>query len=85
MQKTLKTSRKDERFRVVDVVPGHPLSDRLLELGLQAGECLQVIHEAPLSGDPIVLEINGTRLALRRSEADLVLVEDLDAQAGAKP
>lgn len=72
--KTLKLAKKGDVCRVVDVVSGHPLSDRLLELGVQSGELLAVVHEAPFSGDPIVVDVCGTRLALRRSEAELIFV-----------
>ncbi|MEN9826583.1 MAG: hypothetical protein RI953_2328 [Pseudomonadota bacterium] len=83
--KSLKLARKDESFRILDVVSGHPLSERLLELGLQTGEFVKIVHEAPLSGDPIVLEVCGTKLALRREEAALIFVEDLSSENGAKP
>lgn len=83
--KSLKLSKKGDSYRIRDVVPGHPLSDRLLELGLQTGEIVEVIHEAPLSRDPIVISICGTRLALRREEAGLVLVDELTSTAGSTP
>jgi len=74
--KSLKSARKGESFRILDVVSGHPLSNRLIELGLHAGERVTIVHEAPVSGDPIILEVSGTRLALRRSDAALVLVDE---------
>lgn len=74
--KSLKLARKGDICQVVDVVTGHPLSDRLLELGVQSGELLAVVHEAPFSGDPIVVDVCGTRLALRRSEAELIFVSE---------
>ena len=41
---------------------------RLLELGLLPGEDVQVLGYAPL-GDPIAIQVRGTRLALRRKDA----------------
>ncbi|MEN9810926.1 MAG: hypothetical protein RLZZ488_2493 [Pseudomonadota bacterium] len=75
--KTLKSARKGDVCRVVDVVSGHPLSERLLELGVQSGELVRIVHEAPFSGDPIVVDVCGTRLALRRSEAELIFVSEM--------
>lgn len=60
---------------VLDVSTGHPLSERLVELGFVAGEAIEIVHEAPLSRDPIVVVCAGTRIALRRDEADLILVD----------
>lgn len=77
--KTLKLAKKGDVYRVVDVVSGHPFSERLLELGLHSGELVAVVHEAPFSGDPIVLDVCGTRLALRRAEAELIFVVDTSA------
>lgn len=79
---SLRSAKKGESFRIVDVVSGHSLSDRFLELGLQAGELISVVHEAPVSRDPIVLDLFGTRFALRRDEADLILVEKIFAERG---
>lgn len=80
--KSLKFAKKGDSFRITDVVTGHPLSNRLLELGLQAGERICVVHEAPWSRDPIVLDVCGTRLALRRDEAALILVEQEAVDSG---
>ncbi len=52
------------------------LKRRLREMGLVKGEKLKVEHIAPL-GDPIEVVIKGTRISLRKSEADLVEVEQL--------
>ncbi|MCA9056148.1 MAG: FeoA domain-containing protein [Planctomycetaceae bacterium] len=41
---------------------------RLLELGLLPGEEIEVLGYAPL-GDPIAIQVRGTRLALRRKDA----------------
>jgi ferrous iron transport protein A len=57
---------------VVAEVTGHdPASRRLLELGLLAGTRVRVVRRAPL-GDPVVYELRGYRLCLRRSDASRV-------------
>lgn len=46
---------------------------RLLDLGLTPGEEVAVVQEVPL-GDPLIVSVRGTRLALRRREAAWVWV-----------
>jgi Fe2+ transport system protein FeoA len=47
---------------------------RLMEMGLVPGTEITVTRHAPL-GDPIELTVRGTRLCLRRSDADCFLVD----------
>jgi len=47
---------------------------RLLEMGMTPGCHVKVIGVAPL-GDPLEVELRGYRLSLRRTEADLVLLQ----------
>jgi ferrous iron transport protein A len=47
---------------------------RLIELGFVAGESFEIIAEAMLGGDPIAVRIGGSCFALRRREAQAVLV-----------
>lgn len=51
-----------------------PLERRLLELGFANGEGLEVIAEARPGGDPFVVRLGTTTLALRRCEAESVWV-----------
>lgn len=45
-----------------------PVIQRLLELGLIEGKSVRVLRKAPF-GDPISIEFEGMRLALRAAEA----------------
>ena len=47
---------------------------RLLELGFVSGTLLHVVRLAPL-GDPMQVELHGSHISLRRSEARTILVE----------
>jgi Fe2+ transport system protein FeoA len=47
---------------------------RLLDLGLTPGEAIAVVQATPL-GDPLIVAIRGTRLALRRREAAWIWVQ----------
>ena len=48
--------------------PGE-LELRLLEFGFVEGARVEVLHEGPIGGDPIVVRLDDMRIALRRSEA----------------
>lgn len=50
---------------------------RLEDLGFVAGTRVRVERRAPM-GDPTIYELRGTRVALRREGAALVVVEDVD-------
>jgi ferrous iron transport protein A len=43
-------------------------------MGLLEGAEVELVHEAPVSRDPIAVRARGTLIALRRSEANLVRV-----------
>ena len=46
---------------------------KLMEMGLGQGETIRYIRKAPF-GDPLEFEVMGCRLAIRRSEADMIYV-----------
>lgn len=57
---------------VRQVAPG-PTGGRLGDLGILPGTRVEVVRRAPL-GDPLVLELRGYQLCLRRRDAALVIV-----------
>jgi len=54
--------------------PAHELERRLLEIGFVEGAWVEIIHEGLIGRDPIAVRLDDTRVALRRREADAVLV-----------
>ena len=48
---------------------------RLHEMGFDEGVDVEVLHRAPLGGDPIALRVGNMTIAIRRAEAALVGVE----------
>jgi ferrous iron transport protein A len=50
------------------------LERRLLEIGFVEGARVEILHEGPLGGDPIAVKLDDARVALRRREAQAVLV-----------
>jgi ferrous iron transport protein A len=57
--------------RVAKVFGSDDVSLRLMEMGVLPGASVRVLGAAPL-GDPIEIEVRGSRLGLRRSEAERV-------------
>lgn len=64
--------------RVLAISPqgddGAEMERRLLEIGFLEGGYIEVLHEGPLGGDPMVVRLNDSRLALRRKEAAHILI-----------
>ncbi|MEN8114035.1 MAG: FeoA family protein [Actinomycetota bacterium] len=50
-------------------------SRRFLELGLVPGERVTTVRIAPL-GDPLEFAVMGSRVAIRKSDADGILVQE---------
>ena len=51
------------------------VSTRLRELGFVPGESVQIVAHAPFGRDPIAVRVGYTRFALRRREAERVVIE----------
>ncbi len=54
------------------------LERRLIEIGFVEGARIQVLHEGFLGGDPIAVRVDDTTVAVRRRDAQLVLVDPED-------
>ncbi|ALM87232.1 FeoA domain-containing protein [Bordetella sp. N] len=59
---------------VVDLATPDPVAARLRDLGFVAGEPVRLAAKGPFGGDPLLIAIGTTRFALRRNEADRVMV-----------
>jgi len=64
------------RARVAEVKGGGKHQRRMLDMGLVPGAEVAVIRTSPL-GNPVEYRVKGTSIALRRSDADTVLVEEV--------
>ena len=65
------------RARVTAVSGSGNVARRLMEMGVVPGAPVRVIKTAPL-GDPIEVRVRGYHLALRRTEAQTILVVTSD-------
>mgnify|MGYP000919534045 CR=1 FL=1 len=84
---SLDLCQKGDRLRIVDLVaqPRFGAQDeqvtlRLKELGFLPGSHLLVIGFGLLGHDPLAVQVNGTKFALRRAEAAKILVERMQME-----
>lgn len=63
-------------------LPAGELERRLIEMGFVEGARVEILHEGFPKRDPIAVRVNDHTVALRRAEADAVLVKCIGAQAG---
>ncbi len=60
---------------VTDQHSADAVAARLRDLGFVQGEPVRVVATAPWGGDPIVVQIGSTRFALRRAEAQRIMLQ----------
>lgn len=71
----IKLSKHNPRARVVGFVDeSSTYAKRLQTLGFTLGARIEFLHAAPF-GDPIQIWVRGSRIALRRHEAEALLLE----------
>lgn len=71
---TLKKGQKGTIYRLNPPQGDLSLATRLLEMGFVEGSSVEVLHEAPLSKDPIAIRVRGSMIAMRRQEANAIEV-----------
>lgn len=64
-----KFGRDDER------IAGFDMAERLRELGFIEGLTFEVLHQAPFGQDPMAVRVGNMTVALRRRDANIILVE----------
>ena len=63
-----------ETGTVPDCIAAAELERLLLEIGFVEGAAIEILHEGFIRGDPIAVRLDDMRVALRRREADAILV-----------
>ncbi|MGY8985862.1 MAG: FeoA family protein [Sphingomonadales bacterium] len=66
--------------QIYDIHPTSPqlfpdLCSRLIEIGFDEGARIEVLHESPISKNPMAIEVNGRIIAIRRIEAEAIEVK----------
>ena len=59
--------------------PAEELERRLLELGFIEGAPVEIVHQGLFGRDPIAVRVQTATIALRRREADAILVDAIHA------
>ncbi|MGY4706505.1 FeoA family protein [Candidatus Bipolaricaulota sp. J31] len=72
----LETLPPGRKARVTRIEGGRGLAGRLARLGIVPGAEVEVISRAPVGG-PVLIEVDGARVALGRGVARKVVVEPL--------
>ena len=72
--KTLKDIRIGDTVKVVKLHGEGAIKRRIMDMGITKGVALMVRKVAPL-GDPIEINVRGYELSLRKSEADVIVIE----------
>ena len=74
--------KQDQTVKIIDLKKGEqyqdkndPVLERLELLGFRVGETLQVLAKGLFGGDPVLVQIETSRFALRKNEAERILVE----------
>lgn len=57
-------------------IPWQELERRLLEMGFVEGARLELLQQGPIGGDPIAVRVDDITVAVRRRDADVILVSD---------
>lgn len=60
--------------RVDDQVDGDVIAGRLRRIGFAPGERVSLRHVGPFGSEPMLFQVGTTRFALRRAEAQRVVV-----------
>lgn len=56
-----------------------PIAKRLAHLGFRKGARIRIVARGPFGLSPLLIEIGATRFALRRFEAQKIMMQDIDA------
>ena len=74
--------KEDQTVKIIDLKKGEqyqdkndPVLERLELLGFRVGETLQVLAKGLFGGDPVLVQIETSRFALRKNEAERIFVE----------
>lgn len=72
----LSNMRRGQQARIHTIDASDALTRKLLEMGLEEGMDVTLLHEGPVGRDPIAIRITGDRvIALRRRDAAAIGIE----------
>lgn len=62
-----------EKATIIDIDNDHPSARRILEVGFTPGEEIELMYK-PLFNDPLAFSVRGALIAIRKNEANCILV-----------
>ena len=69
-----------EIAQIDELCGGEEVRQRLADMGFLPGRIVSVIGFAPGGGDPIEVEVMGSRISIRRNEAALIRIKPLEGR-----
>ncbi len=78
MSMTLNSVAVRRKARVRMIEGGQRVRSHLNTLGIHVGDVLEVVERAPFRG-PVLIQLNGSRVALGRGVAGRILLEEVPA------
>lgn len=68
---------RGQRARILGIVGNDALSRKLLEMGVEEGQEVSLLHVGPVGRDPLAIRMNDRIIALRRRDASHINVQPL--------
>lgn len=75
---TLRDAAVGKRVKVTRLTGEGPVKRRIMDMGITKGVEIYVRRVAPL-GDPVEVTVRGYELSLRKADAEMILVENLQS------
>jgi ferrous iron transport protein A len=66
---------RGKHARISQIDATDALARKLLEMGIEEGMEISILHEGPIRRDPLAISLNDRVIALRRRDADAIMVE----------
>ena len=73
----LREAKVDHYYKVVKITGKGPLKRRIMDMGLTKNTEIYIRKVAPL-GDPVQINLRNYELSLRKADADLVEIEEIN-------
>ena len=73
----LSSLRRGDHARIHHIDANDSLARKLLEMGIEEGMEVTLLHEGPIRRDPMAIRLGDRIIALRRRDADVISVESM--------
>lgn len=69
--------KRGESAKIIKIENRGELKKRLVDMGINSGQLIELKRNAPL-GDPQEFRINNNSIAIRKEDAEFIVVEKID-------